>query len=62
MTKKYNKDQSQRAKKKDNPTGKNNMENMHLGSSNAFEETENLKARDEEEISDEKLDDLIGDD
>jgi hypothetical protein len=37
-------------------------ENTHLGSSNAFEETENPLSRDADDISDEKLDELIGDD
>ena len=36
-------------------------ENTHLGSSNAFEETENTLSRDADNISDEKLDDLLGD-
>ena len=35
-------------------------ENTHLGSSNAFEETENTLSRDADNISDEKLDDLLG--
>jgi hypothetical protein len=34
--------------------------NTHLGSSNAFEETENPLSRDPDDISDEKLDELIG--
>ena len=34
--------------------------NSHLGSSNAFEETENPLSRDPDDISDEKLDELIG--
>jgi len=36
-------------------------DNTHLGSSNAFEETENPGSRDADDISDEKLDELIGD-
>jgi hypothetical protein len=32
----------------------------HLGSSNAFEETENPLSRDADNISDEKLDELLG--
>jgi small nuclear ribonucleoprotein (snRNP)-like protein len=36
-------------------------ENTHLGSSNAFEETENTLSRDADNISDEKLDDLLSD-
>jgi hypothetical protein len=34
-------------------------ENTHLGSSNAFEETENPLSRDPDNISDEKLDELL---
>jgi hypothetical protein len=36
-------------------------DSTHLGSSNAFEETENPLSRDEDHISDEKLDNLVGD-
>ncbi|HEY2648548.1 MAG TPA: hypothetical protein VGI38_05115 [Puia sp.] len=36
-------------------------ENTHLGSSNAFEETENPLSRDADNISDEKLDEMLGD-
>jgi len=36
-------------------------ENTHLGSSNAFEETENTLSRDADNISDEKLDDMLDD-
>ncbi len=32
----------------------------HLGSSNAFEETENPSSQDPDDISDEKLDELLG--
>ena len=35
-------------------------ENAHLGSSNAFEETENPLSRDPDDISDERLDELLG--
>ena len=38
------------------------LENGHLGSSNAFEETENPLSRDADNISDEKLDELLGED
>jgi hypothetical protein len=34
-------------------------ENTHLGSSNAFEETENPFSRDDDNISDEKLDERL---
>ena len=34
-------------------------DNYHLGSSNAFEETENPISRENDDISDEKLDDLL---
>jgi small nuclear ribonucleoprotein (snRNP)-like protein len=37
-------------------------ENTHLGSSNAFEETENTVSRDADNISDERLDEMLGDD
>jgi small nuclear ribonucleoprotein (snRNP)-like protein len=40
----------------------NTSENTHLGSSNAFEETENTVSRDADNISDEKLDDMLGND
>ena len=36
-------------------------DNTHLGSSNAFEETENTVSRDADNISDEKLDEMLGD-
>jgi hypothetical protein len=36
-------------------------ENTHLGSADAFEETENPLSRDADNISDEKLDELLGD-
>ena len=36
-------------------------ENTHLGSSNAFEETENTLSRDADNISDEKLDEMLED-
>jgi hypothetical protein len=56
-------------KRKDEPVEKSKntkveiqktSENTHLGSSNAFEETENTISRDAD-ISDEKLDELLGD-
>jgi hypothetical protein len=34
---------------------------MHLGTSDAFSETENPQSKDADDISDEKLDELIGD-
>jgi hypothetical protein len=54
---------------KDNSKGKNKKpkkkkqqtsDNKHVGSSNAFEETENPLSRDADNISDEKLDELLG--
>ena len=53
---------------KDNPDNKKKIKkkiqenpvNKHLGSSNAFEETENPLSRDADNISDEKLDELLG--
>ena len=35
--------------------------NIHIGSSNAFEKTENPSSRDQDNISDEMLDEMIGD-
>lgn len=35
------------------------VDSTHLGSSNAFEETENPLSRDADNISDEKLDELL---
>ncbi len=35
-------------------------DNKHLGSSNAFEETENPLSRDSDNLSDERLDELLG--
>ena len=43
------------------PNKKKIVNNDHLGSSNAFEETENPLSRDLDNISDEKLDQLLGD-
>jgi hypothetical protein len=54
--KKKAKTKSKKEKIKDNKL----TENTHLGSSNAFEETENPLSRDADNISDEKLDELIG--
>jgi hypothetical protein len=54
---------------KDNQKGKSKKtkqkkqetpDNTHIGSSNAFEETENPLSRDADNISDEKLDELLG--
>jgi hypothetical protein len=36
-------------------------ENTHLGSSNAFEQTEDPVSKDTDDISDERLDELLGD-
>ncbi len=60
MMKKDNTDRSKDKKKNTDSTGKLPAENVHLGSSNAFEETENPLSRDADDISDEKLDELIG--
>ncbi|HXB31759.1 MAG TPA: hypothetical protein VNW49_18180 [Puia sp.] len=52
----------------ENPIGKNKKQKAkinkkdqetHLGSSNAFEETENPSSKDPDDISDEKLDELL---
>ena len=57
-------------KRKDEPEEKSkntiekiqkNSENTHLGSSNAFEETESTISRDADDISDEKLDEMLED-
>jgi hypothetical protein len=44
------------------PNKKKILNSGQLGSSNAFEETENPLSRDQDNISDEKLDELLGDD
>jgi hypothetical protein len=54
-SKKNTKFQSGKPKEKD----KNTNDNTHLGSPNAFEKTENPLSRDDDNISDEKLDELI---
>jgi hypothetical protein len=36
-------------------------DSSHLGSSNAFEETESTSSKDADNISDEKLDEMLGD-
>jgi hypothetical protein len=38
---------------------KKKTDNTHVGSSNAFEKTENTFCRDDDNISDEKLDELV---
>ena len=57
-------------KQKDDPAEKSKStkeeiqitsENTHLGSSNAFEQTESPRSKDVDSISDEQLDELIGD-
>jgi len=58
-----NRKSPERAKEKDDkPKSKKDHlpENVHLGSSNAFEETESTSSRDPDDISDEKLDEMIG--
>ena len=62
MMKKVNKDRLKEEAKNSDANSKKIKENTHLGSSNAFEETENPLSRDADDISDEKLDELIGDD
>jgi hypothetical protein len=49
-------------KKSKKPKAKTNKtaSSAHLGSSNAFEETENPISKDPDNISDEKLDELLG--
>jgi hypothetical protein len=53
------KDKSETENKKPKEKIKIPADNSHLGSSNAFEETENPLSRDPDDISDEKLDELI---
>ena len=60
MMKKDNKDRSKEEMKNSGVKGKKITDNTHLGSSNAFEETENPLSRDADDISDEKLDELLG--
>lgn len=60
MMKKDNKDQTKEEKTKTDSPEIKIPENAHLGSSNAFEETENPLSRDADDISDEKLDEMIG--
>jgi hypothetical protein len=62
MMKKDHKDRLKEEHKNSDTTSGKIVENTHLGSSNAFEETENPLSRDAEDISDEKLDELIGGD
>ncbi|HEY4935880.1 MAG TPA: hypothetical protein VII44_04835 [Puia sp.] len=50
------KGKSKKSKKNINKT----IENAHIGSSNAFGETENPLSKDPDNISDEKLDELLG--
>ena len=47
--------ESKKTKEKVNKTS----DNDHLGSSNAFEETENPSSKDPDDISDEKLDEIL---
>jgi hypothetical protein len=54
------KDRSKEKKKKSKPKIQKSSDHNHLGSSNAFEETENPLSRDADDISDEKLDELLG--
>jgi hypothetical protein len=58
--KKEKTDNSKSRGKKSKTTKNQITGNSHLGSSNAFEETENPLSRDPDDISDEKLDELIG--
>jgi hypothetical protein len=61
MMKKTIKINLRKKKKADSPV-KKIPESTHLGSSNAFEETENPLSRDADDISDEKLDEMMGGD
>lgn len=59
---KKSKDNSPEKTNKNKEKEKKSHNNTHIGSSNAFEETENPLSRDADDISDEKLDDLLGGD
>jgi hypothetical protein len=61
MTVQIPKDENREEDKKQILKTKKPAENSHLGSSNAFEETENPLSGDPDDISDEKLDELLGD-
>jgi hypothetical protein len=54
------KDNSKGKSKKPKRKNQQTSDNTHIGSSNAFEETENPLSRDADNISDEKLDELLG--
>jgi hypothetical protein len=56
---KEQKDNSKNKIKKTKEKDKKPVDNNHLGSSNAFEETERTLSRDADDISDEKLDELM---
>lgn len=50
-------------KEKENKTGlyvTKPSDSAHLGSSNAFEETENPLSKDPDDISDERIDEILG--
>ena len=55
-------EQKKGERKKEKAKSKKSSKNTHLGSSNAFKETENPLSRDADNISDERLDELIGND
>ncbi len=56
---KEQKDNSKIKIKKANEKDNKPVDSNHLGSSNAFEETESTLSRDADDISDEKLDELV---
>jgi len=58
--KKEAEDSSKDKMKKSKSKKSQQSENANLGSSNAFEETENPLSRDPDDISDERLDELLG--
>lgn len=53
------KEEQEKKKEKSNDKNPNNQRSDHLGSSYAFEETENPLSRDADNISDEKLDEML---
>jgi|KBSMisStaDraftv2_1062788.scaffolds.fasta_scaffold01483_15 hypothetical protein len=49
------------AEEGENSTLKKTSDDLHLGSSNAFEQTENPFSTDKDDLTDELLDEMIGD-
>ena len=49
------------AEERDHSIPKKNAGDLHLGSSNAFEQTENPVSTDKDDVTDELLDEMLGD-